>query len=181
MQLVTFLSFLTASLHWRIRWTNSLTWRSDGLIQCNNIFLLKPAKLCFLSRFDYCNALLEKFNKWSTAQLLNLSTSLLYPLISTLTCFHVASGTAPPYFCELLHLRSPSPCSTLNTEIFCVPKDGQKTGGEILLIHQTCDLEHSSYLSGIPLHFSSQNWKTISSLTHTDLFLSSQSPNPSPV
>ena len=53
----------------------------------------EASKTCFLSRFDYCNALLEKFNEWS-AQLLNLSTSLLYPLISTLTCFRVASGTA---------------------------------------------------------------------------------------
>ena len=46
-------------------------------------------------------------------------------------------------FCDLLHLHSP--CSTLNTEIFHVPKDGQNTVGEILLILQTFDLEHSSY------------------------------------
>ena len=50
MQLVTLVSFLTASLHWRNRWTNSVnlpTWRSGGSVQSDTIFLLKTPTLSF--------------------------------------------------------------------------------------------------------------------------------------
>ena len=57
--LVTLVYFLTASLHWRNRWTNSvnlLTWRSGGSFQSDSMFLLKPSKLMF-------SLLLVKFKK----------------------------------------------------------------------------------------------------------------------
>ena len=110
-----FFFFLTAWLHWRSRWTNSvnlLTWRSGGSVHPDCISLLKPPKLVFslvLSRLVYYNALLagcprvflKKLKEWSTAQLassgklLNLPTSLLYSTIST--CDQSAHGLNTKY------------------------------------------------------------------------------------
>ena len=86
-----------------------------------------------LSRLDYCNALLagspqvllDKLQRVINCsarlicKILYLPTSLLYeihlPPISSqiqckifLICFHVVSGTGPPYLSELLHPYSPS-------------------------------------------------------------------------
>ena len=49
-----------------------------------------------------------------------------------LTCFHIISGTAPPYLSELLHLYSPccSLCSASDTQIFRVPRVCRRTLGE---------------------------------------------------
>ena len=104
MQLVSLVSFLRACLHWRNRWTNSvslLTWRSGGSVQSDSIFLLKPPKLSFplsssqgliilmLSLLALLRVFLIKFKEWSTAHLatfskfLNLPTVLFYFTIST--------------------------------------------------------------------------------------------------
>ena len=49
-QLVISVSFLTVSLHWRNRWTNSVNWlilRSGGSVQSDSIFLWKLLELSF--------------------------------------------------------------------------------------------------------------------------------------
>ena len=63
-----------------------------------------------------------------------------------LTCFHIISGTAPPYLSELLHLYSPSPSlrSASDTRIFRVPREDSL--GEILSEYRTCHLEISFFL-----------------------------------
>ena len=64
----------------------------------------------------------------------------------SLICFHIVSGTAPPYLSELLYIYSPSRSLRSASDIPC-SKDGQEDpGGEILSIHRTCDLELSSSL-----------------------------------
>ena len=52
-----------------------------------------------------------------------------------LTCFHIISGTAPPYLSELLHLFSPSRSlrSASDTRIFRVTRVCRRTLGEISL------------------------------------------------
>ena len=103
-QLVISVSFLTVSLQWRNRWTNSvnwLIWRLEGSVQSDSIFLWKLLKLSFplLFSLDLIIAMLSllallrfsliKSREWSTAQLVsstklqNLLTLLLYSLIST--------------------------------------------------------------------------------------------------
>ena len=49
-----------------------------------------------------------------------------------LTCFHIISGTAPPYLSELLRLYSPSRSqrSASDTRIFRVPRVCRRTLGE---------------------------------------------------
>ena len=49
-----------------------------------------------------------------------------------LICFHIVSGTAPPYLSELLHLYPPSRSlhSASDTRIFHVPGMGRKILGE---------------------------------------------------
>ena len=112
-----------------------------------------------LSRLDKCNALLagspqvfiHKFQR-----VINCSARLIYkapkschitPLLFdlhrlptssriqnkiALTCFHIVSGTAPPYLSELLHLYSPSRslCSASGTRMFRVPRVCRRTLGE---------------------------------------------------
>ena len=112
-----------------------------------------------LSRLDYCTALLagspqvlhDKIQK-----VINCSarltfkvpksayiTPFLYDLhwlpVSSriqykiaLICFHVVSGTAPPYLSELLHLYSSSRSvrSAADTGTFRVPRMGRRTLGE---------------------------------------------------
>ena len=48
------------------------------------------------------------------------------------TCFHITSGTAPPYLSELLHLYSPSRSfrSASDTRIFRIPRVCRRTLGE---------------------------------------------------
>ena len=85
---------------------------------------------------------------------LNQPRSLLYSMTSTgyqwaagfntkhLICFHIVSGTAPPY----LFSPSCSFCSAmeLDTQTFHVLRMGPER--ESLSKHQTCDLERSSCL-----------------------------------
>ena len=66
-----------------------------------------------------------------------------------LTCFHIISGTAPPYLSELLRLYSPSRSlrSASDTRIFSCPKGVQEDSwGEILSVYRTCHLELSFFL-----------------------------------
>ena len=168
MQLVTLVSFLTAGLHWRNRWTNSVnwhTWRSGGSVQCDSIFLLKPPKLSFPQ------VILDKIQRVISARLIfkvprsARVTPFLYDLhwlpISRwiqnkidLICFHIVSDTALLYLSELLHLYSPSRSlrSAADTRIFRAPTMGRKAlgegggGGEIFSLHRTCALELPSFL-----------------------------------
>ena len=111
------------------------------------------------SRLDYCNALLAGspqvlLDKIQRA--INCSARLIYkvsksahittllfdlhwlPISSriqykiALTCFHIISGTAPPYLSELLHLYSSSRSlrSASDTRIFRVPRVCGRTLGE---------------------------------------------------
>ena len=112
-----------------------------------------------LSGLDYCNALLAGSQKVlldKIQRVINCSARLIYqasksahitpllfdfhwlPISSwiqykiALTCFHIISGTAPPYLFELLHLYSPSPSlrSASDTQIFRVPRVCRGTLGE---------------------------------------------------
>ena len=51
---------------------------------------------------------------------------------TALICFHIVSGTAPPYLTELHHLYSPSRSlrSSADTRIFRIPRMGRRTLGE---------------------------------------------------
>ena len=64
-----------------------------------------------------------------------------------LTCFHIVSGTAPPYLSELLHLCSPFSSFSLRCSDFLCPKGVQEDSwGEILSlvsVYRTCHLELS--------------------------------------
>ena len=112
-----------------------------------------------LSRLDYRNALLAISPKVlldKIQRVINCSAHLIYkaskpahitpllfdlhwlPISSriqykiALICFHIISGTAPPYLSELLHLYSPS-CSlrsTSDAQIFRVPRVCRRTLGE---------------------------------------------------
>ena len=129
-----------------------------------------------LSRLDYCNALLAgppQVLLYKIQRVINCSDRLFYkasksahitplrfdlhwlPISSRihykipLTCFHIISGTAPPYLSELLHLYSPSRSlrSVSGTRIFRVLRVCRRTlGGEILSVYRTCHLELSSFL-----------------------------------
>ena len=111
-----------------------------------------------LSRHDYCNAFLAGsphvlFDK--IQRVIHCSVRLIYkasksahitllfdlhwlPVSSwiqykiALTCFHIISGTVPPYLSELLHLYSPSRSirSTSDTRIFRVPRVCRRTLGK---------------------------------------------------
>ena len=112
-----------------------------------------------LSRLDYCNALLAGCPQVlldKIQRVINCSARLIYkasksahitpllfdlhwlPISSriqykiALTCFHIISGTAPPYLSELLHLYSPSRSlrSASDTRIFRVPRVWSGTVGE---------------------------------------------------
>ena len=112
-----------------------------------------------LSRLDYCNALLAGSPQVlldKIQRVINCSGRLIFkvpksahispflydlhwfPISSrihykiALICFHVVSGTAPPYLSELLHLYSPSRSlrSAADTRIFRVPRMGRRTLGE---------------------------------------------------
>ena len=100
------------------------------------LFLYFRVSSLVLSRLDYCNALLAGSPQVlldKIQRVINCSARLIYnapksahitsllfdlhwlPINSriqykiALTCFHIVSGTAPPYLSELLHLYSPSP------------------------------------------------------------------------
>ena len=171
MQLVTLVSFLTAGLHWRNRWTNSVnlhTWRWGGSVQCDSIFLLKPPKLSFPQ------VILDKIQRLSSARLIfkvprsARITPFLYdlhwlPIIRRIKnkiahiCFHIVSGTALLYLSELLHLYSPSRSlrSAADTRIFRVPRMGRRALGErsfhcigpVLWNSLPLSIRHSSLLS----------------------------------
>ena len=112
-----------------------------------------------LSRLDYCNALLAGSSQVlldEIQRVINCSARLIYkdsksahitpllfdlhwlPISSriqykiALTCYHIISGTAPPYLSELLHLYSPSRSlrSASDTRIFRVPRVCTRTLGE---------------------------------------------------
>ena len=112
-----------------------------------------------LSKLDYCNALLSGSSQVlldKIQRVVNCSARLIYkapksahitsllldlhwlPISSriqykiVLTCFHIVSGTAPPYISELLHLYSPSRSlrSASDTRIFLVPRVWMRTLGE---------------------------------------------------
>ena len=61
---------------------------------------------------------------------LPISSRIQYKI--ALICFHIVSGTAPPYLCELLHLYSPSRSlrSVSDTRTFRVSGMGRRTLGE---------------------------------------------------
>ena len=66
------------------------------------------------------------------------------------TCFHIISGTAPPYLSELLHLYSPSLSlrSASDIRIFRVPRVCKGDfWGEILSVYRICHLELTAFLS----------------------------------
>ena len=79
---------------------------------------------------------------------LPISSQIQYKI--ALICIHIASGTAPPYLSELLHLNSPSRSlhSAADTGIFCGP------GGEIFSVHWICTLQlsPSDLFSTLDLH-----------------------------
>ena len=110
-----------------------------------------------LSRLDYCTALLAGSPQVlldTIQRVINCSarftfkvpksahfTPFLYDLhwlpISSriqykiaLICFHIVSGTSPPFISELLHLNSPSHSlrSAADTRIFHVPSTGRTLG-----------------------------------------------------
>ena len=87
-------------------------------------------------------------------------------------CYHIVSGTAPPYVSELLHLYSPSRSlhSAADTRIFRVARMGPR-GRDPYNTLDLCSGTPFLSLSGIRLHslLLSQNWKHISSPLHTDL------------
>ena len=145
----------TNSVNWSI-------WRSGGLVQSDSIFLLKLPELLFpllfslgliiamlsllaLLRFSLIKSrvinclahLIYKAPK--SAHITPLLFDLHWLLISSriqdkiaLTCFHIISGTAPPYLSELLHLYSPcrSLRSASDTRIFRVPRVCRRILGE---------------------------------------------------
>ena len=112
-----------------------------------------------LSRLDYCNALLAGCPQVlldKIQRVINRSARLIYkasksahitPLLFdlhwlavsswiqyeiALTCFHIVSGTAPPYVSKLLYLSSSSPSlrSASYTWTFCGPRVCRRTLGE---------------------------------------------------
>ena len=128
-----------------------------------------------LSRLDYCNALLAGSPQVLFDQIqrvINCSARLIFkvpksvhiipflydlhwlPISSriqykiALICFHIVSGTASPYLCEILHLYSPSRSlrSASDTRIPCSWDGQEDPRGEILSIHWTCSLELTSSL-----------------------------------
>ena len=122
--------------------------------RCQNYTFL----YCF-SRLDYCNALLAgslQVLLTKIQRLINCSAHLIFKVPKSahitpflydlhwlpigsqiqykiaLICFHIVSGTVPPYLSALLHLYSPS-CSlrsAADAHIFRVPRMGRRTLGE---------------------------------------------------
>ena len=192
--------FLTANLHWRNRWTNSVilfTWRSG---RSNSIFF-KPLKLVsslIISRLDYCNALLagshvllDKIQRvinrsarlTCKAPKSALITPLFYDLhwlpISSriqykiaLICFHIVSGIAPSDFSELLRLSSPprSLRSASDTPIFRFLRISRRTLGRDPF--NTSDLWSGTLFLCLSLSSFKSKLKPTSSLLHTGLLFS---------
>ena len=193
MQLATLVSFLTASLHWSNRWTYSInlhTWRSGGSVQSDGIFLLKSPKLSFpllsslglmivmLSLLDVlrCSARLI-FKVPKSAHItpflydihwLPISSRIQYKI--ALICFHIVSGTTPPFLSELLHLYSPSRSlrSAADIRIFRVRRKGRGTLRERSLRYIGPVL-WNSLCQAFVFTLLSQNWKPSSAPLHTDL------------
>ena len=92
----------------------------------------------------------------------------------TLICFHIVSGTAPPYLSELLHLYSPSRClrsaAILASSVFLGWADGHWRRDPFNTL-DLCSGTPFLSLSGIRLHslLLSQNRKPICSVIYTDL------------
>ena len=100
-------------------------WLSSGspdkiqtVIHCSARHIFKVPKSAHISPFLY------------DLHWLPISSRIHYKI--ALICFHVVSGTAPPYLSELLHLYSPSRSlrSAADTRIFRVPRMGRRTLGE---------------------------------------------------
>ena len=126
---------------------NMLPWRSGRSVQSDTIFLLKPPRLfSLLFRLGFIIVMLSllalltfsliKFicKPPKSAHITCLPYSLHWLPISSriqyktaFICFHIVSGTASPYLCELLHLYSPSRSlrSASDTRIFRVPGIGR--------------------------------------------------------
>ena len=151
MQLVSLVSFLTYLQTRRIgSILQYLSFQATKILVCSLV----------LSRLDYGNVLLAASPQVlldQTQRVINCSahfsckapksfhiTPLYYDLywlpVSSgihykiaMICFHTASGRAPPYLSELLHLCSPSRSlrSALDTRIFRVPRIYTRTLGEI--------------------------------------------------
>ena len=137
-----------------------------------------------LSRLDYCNALLVGCPQVlldKIKRVINCSARLIYkasksahitPLLfdlhwlpissriqykTALTCFHIISGTAPPYLSELLHLYSPSRSSSFSLRYsdFPCPKGVQEDSWGYIYF-SISDLSSGTLflsLSGMPPHF----------------------------
>ena len=198
-QLVISVSFLTVSLHWRNRWTNSVNlhiWRLEGSVQSNSIFLLKLPEISF-SLFSLGLIILRfsliKSREWSTAQLAssaklkNLPTSLLYSLISI--GYRSAAGfntklLSPASTLSLVQLLHTSLSRFISVLLLClfiqsrILRFSVSQGCEGLPLGRgpfsTWGLSSGNLflsLSGMPLYspLSGQNWKTTSSPVPTDL------------
>ena len=113
------------------------------MINCSTRLIFKVPKSAHITPFLY-------YLHW-----LPISSRIQYKI--ALICFHIVSGTAPPYLSELLHLCSPSrcPCSAADTRIFRVPRMGRRTMGErsfqyigpVLWNSLPLSVRHSSSLS----------------------------------
>ena len=111
----------------------------SGLDNCNALFAGCPQVLLDnIQRVINCSARLI-FKVPKSAHItpflydlhwLPISSRIQYKI--ALICFHIVSGTAPPYLSELLHLYSPSRSlrSAADTRIFRVPRMGRRTLGE---------------------------------------------------
>ena len=88
------------------------------MINCSACLIRKAPKSAHITPFLY-------YLHW-----LPISSRIQYKM--ALICFHIVSGTAPPYLSELLHLYSPSRSlrSAADTRIFRVPRMGRRTLGE---------------------------------------------------
>ena len=157
-----------------------------------------------LSRLHYCNALLTGSPRVlldKIQRVVNCSARLIYkasksahitPLLFdlhwlptsnriqykiALTCFHIISGTAPPYLSELLRLYSPSRSlrSASNTRIFRVPRVCRRTLGERSFQYIGPVIWNSFFLCQachVTLLFKVKTKKSTSSLLPTDFSLS---------
>ena len=88
------------------------------VINCSARLIFKVPKSAHITPFRY------------DLHWLPISSRIQYKI--ALVCFHIVSGTAPPYLSELLHLYSPSRSlrSAADTRIFRVPRMGRRTLGE---------------------------------------------------
>ena len=88
------------------------------VINCSAHLIFKVPKSAHITPFLY------------DLQWLPISSRIQYKI--ALICFHIVSGTVPPYLSALLHLCSPSHSlrSAADTRILHVPRMGRRTLGE---------------------------------------------------